>query len=150
MLSLSVMFNSFITVWTVAHQAPLSMGFFQARILEWAAIPCSRGSNPSLLCLPHWQADSLPLSHLGSPEETGKLETIGGDFTGPLFQSPTPYGGLSSSTGCQAAPCCTVQRWAGSLWGSMCLLQGLRKYLYILMTQRPGSDLRNSAFTSSG
>ena len=25
-----------------------------------------QGSNPSLLCLPHWQEDSLTLSHLGS------------------------------------------------------------------------------------
>ena len=34
----------FVTPWTVAHQAPLSMGILQARILEWLAIPCSRGS----------------------------------------------------------------------------------------------------------
>ena len=26
-----------------------------------------QGSNPHLLCLLHWQADSLPLSHLGNP-----------------------------------------------------------------------------------
>ena len=30
---------------TVAHQAPPSMGFFQARILEWVAISFSRGSS---------------------------------------------------------------------------------------------------------
>ena len=29
----------------VAHQAPLSMGIFQARILEWVAVPISRGSS---------------------------------------------------------------------------------------------------------
>ena len=34
----------FVTLWTVAHQASLSMGLFQARILEWVAIPFSRGS----------------------------------------------------------------------------------------------------------
>ena len=28
----------FVTPWTVAQQAPLSMGFSQARILEWVAI----------------------------------------------------------------------------------------------------------------
>ena len=33
----------FATLWTVAHQAPLSMGILQARILEWAAMPSSRG-----------------------------------------------------------------------------------------------------------
>ena len=31
--------------WTVAHQAPLSMGFLQARILEWVAMPSFRGSS---------------------------------------------------------------------------------------------------------
>ena len=35
------------TLWTVAHQAPLIMGFFQARTLEWFAMPSSRGSTPS-------------------------------------------------------------------------------------------------------
>ena len=45
-------------------------GILQARILEWLAIPFSRGifltqgSNP---CLLHWQADSLPLSYQGVP-----------------------------------------------------------------------------------
>ena len=29
-----------------------------------------QGSNPSLLCLLHWRADSLPLCHLGSPEKS--------------------------------------------------------------------------------
>jgi len=32
------------TLWTVAHQVPLSMGFFQARILERVAISFSRES----------------------------------------------------------------------------------------------------------
>ena len=35
----------FVTLWTVAHQAPLSKGFFQARTLEWVAMPSSRGSS---------------------------------------------------------------------------------------------------------
>jgi len=34
-----------VTPWTAAHQAPLSMGLLQARILEWVAIPSSRGSS---------------------------------------------------------------------------------------------------------
>ena len=42
-------------------------GIFQARILEWISISPSRGifptqgSNLGLLCLLHWQVDSLPL-----------------------------------------------------------------------------------------
>ena len=35
----------FATPQTVTYQAPLSMGFFQARILEWVAISFSRGSS---------------------------------------------------------------------------------------------------------
>ena len=58
----------FVTLWTVAWQATLSM----ARIQEWVPIPSSRGIfptqelNPCLSCLLHWQAGSLPLSHPGS------------------------------------------------------------------------------------
>ena len=40
-----VVSDSLVIPWTVAHQAPLSMGFFQARILEWVATPFSRGSS---------------------------------------------------------------------------------------------------------
>ena len=32
------------TPWTAAHQAPPSMGFFQARVLEWGAIAFSGSS----------------------------------------------------------------------------------------------------------
>ena len=47
------------------------LGISQARILGWIAISCSRGSsptqeaNPRLFYLLPWQADSLPLCHLG-------------------------------------------------------------------------------------
>ena len=35
----------FATPWTVAHQAPPSMGILQVTILEWVATPSSRGSS---------------------------------------------------------------------------------------------------------
>ena len=35
----------FETPWTVARQAPLSIGILQARILEWVAMPSSRRSS---------------------------------------------------------------------------------------------------------
>ena len=35
----------FKTPWTLAHLAPLSVGILQARILEWVAMPSSRGSS---------------------------------------------------------------------------------------------------------
>ena len=56
---------------TMDCSPPGSSGIFQARILEWVDIPFPRGVFPpqeSNLSLLHWQADSLPLSHQGSPE----------------------------------------------------------------------------------
>ena len=35
----------FATAWTVVRQAPLSLGILQAGILEWVAMPSSRGSS---------------------------------------------------------------------------------------------------------
>ena len=40
----SVVSNS-VTLWTIARQAPLSLGILQARILESVAMPSSRGSS---------------------------------------------------------------------------------------------------------
>ena len=47
-----------LTQWTVAYQAPLSIGILQARILEWVVLPSSRGSSQPRY--PALQADSLP------------------------------------------------------------------------------------------
>ena len=61
------MSDSFVTLWTVAHQAPLSMGILRQeywRGLEIQGIFLTQRLN---LCLQHWQVDSSSLSHLGSP-----------------------------------------------------------------------------------
>ena len=69
MLSHSDVSDSFVALWTVAHQAPLSMGF--SRQEYWSGLPFLPPEDlpdPGVkLTSPHWQADSLPLSHLGSP-----------------------------------------------------------------------------------
>ena len=63
----------FAIPWPGAHQAPLSMGISQARILEWVAISFSRGifrtqgSNPGL---PHCRKTLYHLSHQGSPVQS--------------------------------------------------------------------------------
>ena len=44
MLSRSVVSHS-APPWTAAHQASLSMGILQVTILEWVAMPSSRGSS---------------------------------------------------------------------------------------------------------
>ena len=55
--------------WTIADQAPLSMEF--SRQEHWSGLPFSSPGNlpdPEIQPeSPAWQADSLPLSHLGSP-----------------------------------------------------------------------------------
>ena len=56
----------FATPQTGARQAPLSMGILQARILEWVAMPSSRGSSQPR-GLPHSRQILYPLSHQGSP-----------------------------------------------------------------------------------
>ena len=56
MLSCLSRVRLFVTLWTVALQAPLSMGILQARILEWVAIPISRGSS--------WPRDRTHVSYI--------------------------------------------------------------------------------------
>ena len=45
MLSCFSYVQLFATLWTIARQAPLSMGFSNTRILDWVAVPSSRGSS---------------------------------------------------------------------------------------------------------
>ena len=68
-------------LWTVAHQAPRSMGF--SRQEYWGGLPCPPLGNlpdprvePPLLPLLHWQAASLPLAPPGNSE----LELYHGAF----------------------------------------------------------------------
>ena len=91
MLSRSVVSNSFVTPWAVAHQAPLSMGLSRQEYWSGLLFPSSgkntgvdccflTGKNTGVDCcfllqgmfpiqgsnlrLLHWQTGSLPLSHL--------------------------------------------------------------------------------------
>ena len=69
----SALFDSMRAQETVAHQAPLTMGF--SRQEHWSGVallqgifPLTQGSNPCLLCFLHWQAGSLPLAPPGKWE----------------------------------------------------------------------------------
>ena len=60
----------FTILWTIACQAPLSMGF--SRQEYWSGLPCPPpgdlphpGTEPSLLRRLHWQVNSLPLAPPG-------------------------------------------------------------------------------------
>ena len=74
MLSCFICVQLFATVWTVACQASLSMGF--SRQEYWNGLLCSfpgdlpyQGSNQGLLCLLNWQAGSLPLEPPWKPTQ---------------------------------------------------------------------------------
>ena len=62
----------FVTPWTVAHQAPLSMGF--SRQEYWSGLPCpppgdlsDPAMEPESPIFPALQTDSLPVSPWASP-----------------------------------------------------------------------------------
>ena len=62
----------FAILWTIACQAPLPMGFSMQEYWSGLLFPPSGdlpdpGIEPTSLAFPALQADSLPLSHLGSP-----------------------------------------------------------------------------------
>ena len=75
MLSRFSCIQLFETLWTVACQAPLSMGF--SRQEYWMGchsllqgIFPTQGSNLCILCLLHWQVGSLPLVPPGKPKSS--------------------------------------------------------------------------------
>ena len=84
----------FVILQTIAHQAPLSMGILQGRILGESChaflrgIFLTQGSNPRVLWVLRWQVGSLPLAPPGKPShEAGQTIT---HFTllGSFLQNP--------------------------------------------------------------
>ena len=68
MLSCFSCVQLFVTLWTIAPQAPLSMGSFRQEY--WSGLPCPPPGDlpnprikPLLLCLLHWQAGSSDINH---------------------------------------------------------------------------------------
>ena len=81
----SVMFDSFVTPWTIAHQAPLSMEF--SRQEYWSGLPfpppgdiLDPGMEPETLVSCALQADCSPLSHWGSPKHETALKMSPGSI----------------------------------------------------------------------
>ena len=71
-----------VTLWTVTHQAPLSMGF--SRQEYWSGLPCTPlrnlpdvGIKPASPVTPALQAGSLPLSRLGNPPKLASSKLSG-------------------------------------------------------------------------
>ena len=69
----------FATLWTIALQGPLSMGF--SRPEHWSGFPCppprdllDPGIQPVSPVTPALQADYLPLSHHASPVQCHRIQ----------------------------------------------------------------------------
>ena len=73
--------------WAVTHQAPLSMGILQARILEWDAISSS-GDRPDLEMEPNVSCGSCIAGRFLTAEPLGrewqKLEKLSRQTTNPF------------------------------------------------------------------
>ena len=87
-----------VTLWTVAHQAPLSMGFSRQEtgvgcLFLLQRIFLTQGSNPGLLCLP---------------------ALVGGFFTTSVTTN-THWTSL-----CPGSPWCSEIRWEGSKSHRLC------------------------------
>ena len=86
----------FVTLWTVAYQASLSMGFSMDRSKTtgvggsalFQVIFPTQGLNWCLLCLLHWQVGSLPLVPPGKLLKQVDLLLIGFDHTYTHTQRP--------------------------------------------------------------
>ena len=74
----------FVAPWIVAYQAPLPMEILQARILEWVALPSSRGSSQTrdqthifcISCIGRWVL--FPLVPPGNPEKLIRHKCLDG------------------------------------------------------------------------
>ena len=96
-----------VTLWTVARQTPLSIGF--SRQEYWSGLPCPPPGDlpdsrmePSLLCLLHWQVGSLPLAPPGKPFLV-KAVGLFWEVSGPEFQQA--FSSSPHSTSLQSAWC---------------------------------------------
>ena len=72
MLSRASVVSNFATLWSIACQAPLSMGFFRQEY--WSGLPCSPpedlpnpGIEPASLMSPALAGGFLPLAPPGKP-----------------------------------------------------------------------------------
>ena len=84
----------FATPWTVARQAPLSMGFFQARMLEWVVISCSRGSSQP--------RDRTHISRIGRRFFTAKLPGKPCSISYPFSDGGFPRSSVGKESDCNA------------------------------------------------
>ena len=111
----------FVTPWTIAHQDLMSMGF--SRWEYWRGLPylhpgdlpypgikpmslMSPASNPSLLCLLHWQVGSLPLVLPGKPLRSWHqdVKPVRQELMMSVFQFKHPLGSSARDPQTRSGP----------------------------------------------
>ena len=126
------------TLWTVARQAPLSLGILQARILEWASMPSSRG----LVTL---KCRSDHITFLVKHTSGQFSPSVVSDSLWPLglqqdrFPCPSPTPGACSNS-------CPSSRW----YHPTISLSVVPFSSYLQSFPASGSSLMSQFFTSSG
>ena len=98
----------FASLWTVAHQTPLSMGF--SRQEYWSGLPCPPPGNlpdPEIKPVSSaFQMDSFPVSHQGSPVKSysGLVAKLCSTLWDPMDcsppSSPWDFPGKNTGEGC--------------------------------------------------
>ena len=82
----------FETPWTVAYQAPPSVGFFQARVLEWGAMAFSKMAPEGTANPQRWAelatTDERPNGDCNTEEGRGHLERYRGAILQGLKAGP--------------------------------------------------------------
>ena len=121
--SLEICVRLFATPWAVACQVPLFMGILQARILEWIAMPSSRGSSQLRVQThrsPSLQADSLPSEPPGNPSSPHGSQFIRtqilGEKKNPCHSSDPPSRLRLRPLHCFPCSECTTSAAGLSLW----------------------------------
>ena len=130
MLSSSVMSNS-VTPWTAACQAPLSMGILQARILEWVAMPSSRGIFPTQGLNPGLLQCRWILYHLSYRGATGVSSL---SLLQRMFLTQEWNQGFKFYT--HSITCSLITGWDGGACGSHCLEESnslLLRWLVVML-----------------
>ena len=130
----------FAILWTVPHQAPLYMGSLQARILEWVALPSSRGSSQPRDWIQTLQADSLQSEPPGEPMNTGvgSLYLLQGNFPNPGSELMLPAPGKNIGVDCLVFLQGIFPNWGTN----SCLLASATLQADSLSTESPGKPTR--------
>ena len=151
----------FATAWTVAHQASLSMNS-PGKNIEVSCHALLQGIFPTQgwkLHFLHWQAVSLPLSHLGRPKChccccCCQVASVMSDSVRPQRQQPTRFRrsrdspGKNTGVGCHLNKCSSDSPMWNSTPSAFCILlwESLPDLDRLAAVHLPRTEYRDRSF----